>query len=242
VLALGATGACSLKIADKETSNMKIARLVGFALMAVMALSLAVASAAFAEPLFLPVGATFTGTSGEGKLEAAENTIICTTDKSSGEITTPHLVGGVTVDFTGCKSSKVAGTECTVKSTNTSTEGLILTFTLHGVLGLILPKGTGTGVGLLLLPVANKKFVTIAKNACTEETTVSGNIAGEITPVGVHTTKGTLVFQGKAGVPSIKDFDPSLGGLVKPELEAFGHEASEETTETITWSTAVEVS
>jgi hypothetical protein len=220
----------------------RISRLAGRTFAIVSIISLATASAAFAEPLFLPVGATFTGTSGSSTLEVGGNTMTCTADTSRGEISTPHLVGGITVDFTGCKSSKVAGTECTVKTTNTSTEGLILTNTLHGVLGLILPKGTGTGVGLLLLPAANKKFYTIASNACSEETTLSGNVVGEITPVGVHTTKATLVFQGKEGMPSIKDFDLSLGGLVRPALETFGHEASEETTETITWSAAVEVS
>jgi hypothetical protein len=221
---------------------MKIARLVGLTLVAVIALSLAVASAAFAEPLFLPVGATFTGTSGVATLEAAGETIECTADTSSGTITTPHLVGGITVDFTGCKSINAAKESCTAKSVGASTAGLILTKTLHGVLGLILPKGTGSGVGLLLLPVENKKFVEIESNKCAVAVTVSGNLVGEVKPIGVHTTKGTLVFQKGTEGGSIKDFDLSLGGLVIPKLEAFGKEAGEQTTETITWSTEVEVS
>jgi hypothetical protein len=221
---------------------MRIARLVGLTLGAVMALSLAVASAAFAEPLFLPVGATFTGSSGAATLTAGPEKIKCTADTSRGEITTPHLVGGVTVDFTGCKSINSKNEECTAKSVGASTEGLLITKTLHGVLGLILPKGTGTGVGLLLLPVENKKFVEVAENACTVLTTVTGSVAGEVSPVGVHTTKGTLTFVKSGEGEAIKDFDLSLGGLVIPKLEAFGKEASEETTETITWSTEVEVS
>jgi hypothetical protein len=222
---------------------MKIARLVGLTLVAVMALSLAVASAAFAEPLFLPVGATFKGTSGPGTLEnISGERITCAADTSTGEITTPHLVGGITVDFTGCKSVNTKKSEeCTAKSPG-APAGLLLTKTLHGVLGLILPKGTGTGVGLLLLPVENKKFVEIEENACAVAATVTGNLVGEVTPVGVHTTKGTLIFQGSGGVPSIKDFDLSLGGLVIPKIEVFGKESSETTTETITWSAAVEVS
>jgi hypothetical protein len=221
---------------------MKIARLVGLTLVAVMALSLAVASAAFAEPLFLPVGATFTGTSGTATLESESlEKIKCTADTSSGEITTPHLVGGITVSFSGCKSISTAGAECTAKSVGAAA-GSIKTNLLHGVLGLILPK-TGSGVGLLLLPAEGKKFVTIESNKCTVETTASGNVVGEVTPIGVHTTKGELILKGAGGGhASIKDFDLSLGGLVIPKLEAFGKEASEETTEELTWSTPVEVS
>jgi hypothetical protein len=220
---------------------MKIARLVGLMVVAVMALGLVVASAAFAEPAFLPVGATFTGTSGTGVLEAGGEKIECTADTSAGTISSATLVGGVTVSFTGCKAIK--GTEkCTVKSPSAAA-GSIVTHELHGVLGLVLPKGTGTGVGLLLLPVENKKFVTIESTKCSIETTVSGNLVGEVTPVGVHTTKGTLVFKkGATEGQSIKSFDLSTGGSVTPKLEAFGKEAGEETTEVISWSAAVEVS
>jgi hypothetical protein len=223
---------------------MKIARLAGLVFVAVMAVSLVIASTAFAEPAFLPVGATFTGTSGTSTLTAgASESVVCAADTSSGTISNATLVGGVTVDFTGCKSSGAGGSNCTVKSINTTTEGLILTNTLHGVLGLILPKGSGTGVGLLLLPVASKTFVTLAKNTCTVETAVKGNVAGEVKPIGVHQLTGKLIFaKATTGGQSIKDFDLSTGGLVQPELEAFGALATEETEESITFSTQVEVS
>jgi hypothetical protein len=221
---------------------MKITRLVGLTLVTVMALSLAIASAAFAEPLFLPVGTAFTGTSGEGVLEAAKEKIKCAADTTNGTITTPHLAGGITVDFTGCQAINSKNEECTVKSFGATTEGLILTKTLHGVLGLILPKGAGTGVGLLLLPVENKKFVEIESTKCSVATTVTGNVAGEVSPVGVHTTKAKLIFEKSGEGEVIKDFDPSLGGLVIPKLEAFGKEAGEETEESITWGAPVEVS
>jgi hypothetical protein len=222
---------------------MKIVRLVGLMLVATMALSLVVASAAFAEPEFKPASGTFKGTSGAGTLEAAKEKIKCTADTSTGVISSATLVGGVTVDFTGCKSINSKGEECTASSVGSSTAGLLLTKTLHGVLGLILPKGTGSGVGLLLLPVENKKFVEVAENACSVATTVSGNLVGEVTPVGKSQTTGKLIFKkGAVEGESVKSFDPSTGGTVTPKLEAFGKEAGEETEESITWSAAVEVS
>jgi hypothetical protein len=220
-----------------------ISRLAGLTFAVVLILNLAAASAAFAEPLFLPVGATFTGTGGTETLEAGGEKIKCTANTSSGVISNVHLVGGITVDFTGCKSINTKGEECTAKSVGTTNLGLILTKTLHGVLGLILPKGTGTGVGLLLLPVENKKFWEFAENKCSIGMTVAGNLVGEVRPIGFHTTKGTLIFQkGAVEGGSIKEFDLSTGGLVVPRLEAFGKEMGIETTETVTWSAPVEVS
>jgi len=222
---------------------MKIARLAGLMLVAVMAVSLAVASAAFAEPEFKPSSGTFKGTSTTGTLKAGGNEINCTADTSSGTITGTTSVGSVTVDFTGCKATNSKKEVCTVKSSGTTTEGLILTKTLNGALGLILPKGSGAGVGLLLLPVTKQEFVTITSTKCTPETTVEGTVAGEVSPVakGAQIT-GKLVFAKGTTGESIKSFDPSVGGKTAPELEAFGAEASEETTEAITFSTSVEVS
>src|SRR3984957_19501283 len=121
---------------------MRIARLVGLTLVAVMAVSLAMASAAFAEPEFKPTGATFKGDSvGSNVLTAGTNVITCTNNTTSGTISSATLAGGVTVDFTGCTSKKGTGEPCTAKSVG-GNEGLILTTTLHGVLGLILPKGS----------------------------------------------------------------------------------------------------
>jgi hypothetical protein len=221
---------------------MKIARLVGFVLVAAMALSLAVASAAFAEPEFKPTGGTFTGTSTTSNtLIASGNTVSCTANSTKGTISSATLAGGITVTFTGCKSSKVEGTECAVNSVGAA-EGTIVTNTLHGVLGLILPKGSGSGVGLLLLPVTTKKFLTLVSNKCTIESAVNGNVAGEASPIGSSQTTGKLVFQRGTEGESIKSIDLSTGGTVTPELEAFGKEASQGTTESLTYSEAVEVS
>jgi hypothetical protein len=217
-------------------------RLAGFTLTAVLTLSLAVASTAFAEPEFKPTGTTFAGTSGSNVLTAGADSITCTANTISGTISSATLAGGITVDFTGCKSTSDGGAEsCTVKSAG-GNAGLIITNTLHGVLGLILPKGAGSGVGLLLLPVANKKWDTLASTKCTVESTVNGTLAGEVSPIGSKRTTAKLVFAKGTSGESIKDIDLSTGGSVVPELEAFGHEASEEATESLTFCAEVEVS
>lgn len=222
---------------------MKIARLVGVLLVAVMAVSLGVASAAFAEPEFKPTGGTFTGAGlGSNTLAAGGNTIVCTANTSKGTISSATLAGGVTVTFTGCKSSGSKVSNCTAKSAGAA-EGTIVTNTLHGVLGLISPKGSGSGVGLDLLPVANGKFVKIEANGCTVETTVTGSVAGEVIPVGHSQTTGKLVFQASAEKgESIKTLELTTGGTAKPEIEAFGAIASQATTEDLTFSAALEVS
>jgi len=225
---------------------MKIARLAGLMLVAVMAVSLAVASAAFAEPEFHPVGGTFTGLGlGPEELIAGTNILKCTHNTSSGTISSATLVGGVVVTFTGCTASGSGGSGCPALSVG-APSGVIITKTLHGVLGLILPKGTGSGVGLLLLPVANKKFVEIEANTCTVVlTTISGSVAGEVTPVGRGLIlTGKQIFQAASSGTgeSIKSFDPTTGGTVTPEIEAFGIIASQATNEDITFSVPVEVS
>jgi hypothetical protein len=221
---------------------MKIARLAGLMLVAVMALSLGVASAAFAEPEFKPTGGTLTGSSaGNNTLSAGGNTIVCTANTSKGSISSATLAGGVVVTFTGCKSTGTGGSNCTAKSVGAA-EGTIATNNLHGVLGLILAKGTGSGVALLLLPTENKKFVTIVSNKCTVETTVTGNVAGEISPVGKSQTTGKLVLQAGTSGESIKTVDLSTGGTVSTNLEAFGAAASQATEENLTFSAALEVS
>jgi hypothetical protein len=222
---------------------MKIARLAGLMLVAVMALGLMTASAAFAEPEFHPIGAKFTGVGlGLNTLSAGGNTVVCEGNTTSGTISNATLAGGVVVTFTGCKSSGLTEKNCTVKSTGAA-EGTIVTSTLHGVLGLILPKGTGTGVGLLLLPVTTKKFLVLAENKCTIETSVTGSVAGEVKPVGSGLVlNGQLLFRPGEKGESIKDFDLSTGGLVNPELSAFAAIASQETTEDLDFVGAVEVS
>jgi hypothetical protein len=221
---------------------MKIARLAGLMLAAIMAVALVAASVASAEPNFTPTGQTFSASANATQL-AADNgvdVVKCETLSSGGTVSSATLVSGIVIHFLGCKSSGNGGTSfCTVKSVGAS-EGLILTATLHGVLGLTLLT-TGTKVGLLLLPVKGKEFVALAANSCTVETAVSGNVAGEVEPVGTKTTKGNLLFNVSGGKQVITSFDPSTGGTTTPKLEAFTTAATEEAKAAITFGLATEV-
>jgi hypothetical protein len=222
---------------------MKIARLAGLVLVAMMTLGLTVASAAFAEPEFKPTGGTVKGISTTtNELVAGKNSITCAGNTTnSGTVSSATLLSGIVVTFTGCTSSGAEKSGCTANSTGASA-GKINTATLHGVLGLILPKGTGSGVGLLLLPAVSKGvFAEIESNECTVETAVEGNVAAEwllLLHIGniIH-----LHFRKSGAVESIKDFDLSSGGLVLPALKAFGLTASQTTEEELDFTPGIEV-
>jgi hypothetical protein len=226
---------------------MKIARLASLMLVAILAIGLvAVSVASAAEPEFNPVGATVTGTSGAGVLTAGEEKVTCAKDTSTSGAgkTTATLIGNLTVHFLECTGKNgTTGESCPAKSEG-APSGLILTKTLHGVLGLILPKpATGSGVALLLLPVSGQVFVTIEGTCLSPSTTaVEGKVAGVVEPVSTKSFTGKLLFLAPAGVQAIKEVDLSTGGLVKPSLKAFGiANASEETTEEIKFSAETEV-
>src|ERR1700722_12303552 len=199
-----------------------ISRLAGLTLATALTLGLADTSAAFAESEFKPTGGAFNGSSNTANIfKAGTNSITCTGNTTTGTVASAFLVDRILVDFTGCKSTGSGGSNCTVKSIG-GREGLILTNTLHGVLGLVLPKGSGSGVGLLLLPVANKKWFNLQGNTCTGESTASGNIAGEVNPIGTLSLVGTLRFTPGETGESTKKFDLSSNGTnVEPELELF---------------------
>jgi len=226
---------------------MRIARLAGALALVVVAASFALASTALAAPLFSP-GTTnkFTGTSGTSVLLASAEQITCLKDNSTGEINGPLTVGSVIVHFLECSGTSGNGAigPCPVQSPGAPTINLIITTTLIGRLGLILPKpASGSDVGLLLLPASGKAFVTVTGNTetCIPTTKVSGLVAGLLTPVNSLTLSGTLSFQGGGKVQSIKDIDLSGASLVLPELVAFGGLATETTTEAIAFEKDVEV-
>jgi hypothetical protein len=214
---------------------MRIVRLVSLALLVVGALGLAAASTAGAatNPLFTPAtGQAILGTSGLSFLtgDNGAQTVDCQKDVFSGTVSSSLLLGNVVVHYLECTSENTA-LKCTAKVSSLGEgipSGLIVTKTLHGILGLILaPAGTSVGVAILLLPVGGKTFVELASNSCTEETAVSGNVGGEITPVGTSQKTGKTVFATSGGKESIKDIDLTHGlGLVVPKLTAFTTEAT----------------
>jgi hypothetical protein len=225
---------------------MKIARLAGLALVAVLAMGLVLVSAASAtEPLFVPVGATLLGDSGLVTLVAANgaDVIHCQESHASGTISTSLLLGNVVVHYLECTTSGPGQSNCPVSSTGIANEkGLILTATLHGILGLILPSKE---VGLLFLPVKGSTFLSLNANACTVETGVSGSVAGLVEPINTPTTKGRILFErepGSGNNQAILDIDLTHGlGLVAPRLTFFSTTATLTQLGLVTFSAATEV-
>jgi hypothetical protein len=179
----------------------------------------------------------FTSTSKGGTLKAGADIIACAKDTSTGELTSTMLFGAVVIHFLECTSTSNGSTFCAIRSTNTSSEGLILTATLHAIVGLSLPNREA---GLLLLPASGKTWETLAANACTPETKVTGTVAGLVTPTGKAETTSKVVFSTASGKQQIKDLD-TLAGLIEPQLTAFSESATEETTEEVTWGKAIEL-
>ena len=216
-------------------------------MVAVVALSLVSVSAASAgsgNPLFSPVlQQSANGVSGVSTLKSnAGDIVVCLKDSASGTITSSLLVGKVFVHYLECtaKEKEGAATTCTIKSVGAPEEGLIITAELHGLLGLILPS---LETGILFLPTSGSIFVELAESKnttgkCTPETTVTGSVAGLVTPLNTLSSTGLIVFPKEA----IKTIDLTHGiGSRKPELVAFTSTSTLEQDEQIAYGVATEV-
>jgi len=229
---------------------MRFIRLVGLVLVAVVAMSFAVVSSASAfssNPLFIPANGQQVRSVGLGNatLVAAGNKIVCTAHQTvSGTVSNSLLIGNVVIHYLGCTAAEtLAGKEkeCPVKSVGSPAEGLILTTTLHGILGLLLPSNE---TGILFLPVANKVFVTFARSEkggkeCTAETAVEGSVAALISPSGVPaqlTGKLTTLAIAKAAIDLTHGLGPATA-----KLTAFGETGTQEQTDDVTFGEATEV-
>jgi hypothetical protein len=190
-------------------------------------------------PVFLGPPVPLRSLAGPTTLSAnsGTDTVSCSSSTGSGEVEAAKEVGQFVLHYTGCTSSEGGKSGCSVKSSGAPAAGLILTRTLRGLLGLVLP---GSTVGLLLLPSSGKILTELEGNECTIESAVSGSIAGELSPIGVLQTTGKLVLAASSGKQSITDIDIE-NGLVKPQLTAFTTAALEIATFAITYSTAIEV-
>jgi hypothetical protein len=224
---------------------MKIARLACQMLCAIVAISVvAVSSASATEPLFKPVGAAVTGDSGLAQLIAngGAEKIDCLGSTFTGVIQNSLLLGNGRLRYLNCTSSGSGGSNCPIRSSNTTTEGLIITNTLHGILGLILPSKE---TGILFLPQGGSIFLTLEENACTVLTKVTGNVAGLVEPVGVSSTTGKVIFEKEAGPgnnQAILDIDLTHGlGLVRPAFVLFSTTATLTQLGLVTFSEATEV-
>lgn len=128
---------------------------------------------------------------------------------------------------------------CTQKSVGAS-EGEIVSTTLKGELGTVKTSEATSGVGILIEPETTKKFYTLVKTECAAETSVVGSVAAEVSPIGVSQLTEKLTFNANGTSQSIKTISV-LGKAVKPELEAFGLEATVDTSVPLEFAAAVEV-
>jgi len=210
---------------------MKIVRLAGLVLAAVMALSLVAVSVASAAPLFVPGTGTFLALTGEAKLTGGGETVTCAKSDSPGSVLNRNLIL-VIVHFLECEAKTAAGATCEAQSVGAPAKNLIVTEHLLGILGLILPSTPG----ILLLPLPTSTFVTLV-GSCIVTTKVTGNLTSEVSPVGVSQLTGKETFNGSVG----KHFISSLGTLYLSKFVAFGEPAVETTVATIDWGQSTEV-
>jgi hypothetical protein len=143
------------------------------------------------------------------------------------------------VVFKGCTGKSSSGT-CTAKS-RSAKAGEILTNTLKGELGTVKASEALSGVGLLLAPTTGTEFATL-EGACVTAAAISGAIAGEVASVNLRSTANKLVFAGSSGNQKIESI-VVLGKVEKPSLTTFAGlvSTSEDTTEEVTFTSAVEV-
>jgi hypothetical protein len=227
-----------MKNSTVEPPDFGAARLFAVVLVTVMVIAGTFAQYASASPELIPsTKQKVTWTSGSSKLVGGSDSVTCEKDAGAGEITSATSISDLLVHFLGCSSSSTEGKNCSVKSVGSSSEGLIITGTLHGVVGLLLPA---PAIGLLLLPNSGKTVVELAGNACTPSTKVTGNVAGLLEPINESQTTGKVVFGLQKGKECAADID-TPSGLVKPELEAYGATAALETEEAASYEKAVEV-
>jgi hypothetical protein len=231
---------------------MRQTRLVGIALVAMLALGAIMVGVAAAAPEFLHEGKEVkTGFTASGKttimrveLAEAQYKITCTSASASGKITSTTKVEAVTDKFKGCKA-KLAEEErvCEVKSI--SPEGKkeeIISKELKGKLGAVATSEAASGVGLKLEPASGEVYVTITGSTeClpSESSEIHGNLIGEITPIKKQQTTSELIYKVKSEKEQlVKKF---TGETATHELEAFGVKAPVEGKDTITFEQAVEV-
>src|SRR5580693_4714338 len=98
--------------------NMKVIRLAGLTLVAVLAMGLMAASVASATTSYLfsnsSIGSIALGLSLAETLKAGKVVIFCAHDRNEGKIANVHLLGQFDITFSGCKSSNNEGeTYCT---------------------------------------------------------------------------------------------------------------------------------
>lgn len=179
---------------------------------------------------------TITSKSGESKLFAGGNVITCKKDKNVGGLSSATTVWNVVFTFEECEATNTKAEKCKVNG------GTIVTNPLTGTLGEIAdPKTVGIDTES---EETGKAFVKLT-GACIVETSVTGSVICEVTPINISQLTGTINCK-VTGTPPHQLFESiafESGGALDSEdhLSAFGVKAAEETTDEVTYSENVEV-
>ncbi|HEY4426794.1 MAG TPA: hypothetical protein VGN08_01160 [Solirubrobacteraceae bacterium] len=209
---------------------MRAIRIAGLCLLAVGAWALS-AAAASAEPEFLTKAVVaegskipFSATVGAAFLEGSKSKskISCTGGSGSGEVTGPKSVRNDVTTFTGCSSSEL-------KCKSGTTEGVIVTKPLQGVLGGV----TSTLPGVRLFSQSEGRGGKLAEFECGAsivKVVVTGSVIGSLSgAAGTGPETGKLLTSGKLTFQE-------AGGLQKYTKFLEGEAGSEQLTATINGS------
>jgi hypothetical protein len=211
-------------------------RLAGLMFVLVVAMSSMTATAASAGLyLFSPssVGVSFSGSGLALKLLMGINEIFCADGRSAGTIANIRLIRPFTITFLNCES-KVNETACKANSVGAA-EGVILTKTLHAVLGAMLPSLLG---GLLVLPASGDEFIKVASSKCRLEGTYYGDLAALLVENQLgHSVTETLVDF----IDSDGALIDTVNGRVTTFFEELGIPVTVETVEHLAWDEAIEI-
>jgi hypothetical protein len=216
---------------------MKRIRIIGSALVAVLALSAVGASAASAAlPEFTPsTGVKLTGTAGAGLLETVTGTkVTCTASTNSGEITGVKTVSKVKVKFTGCEST---GAKC---NTTGAAVGELVTEELKATLGYL--NAAKKEVGLDFVPVGTK-FIEFSCGTALVGVKVTGSVICRVTPVNVKSATATVTCKQSKGIQEFTKFEGGETAVLKTQIgiEGLPQQSGEETTATVTATPEAEI-
>jgi hypothetical protein len=177
----------------------------------------------------------FTDKSGKGTLNESGITVKCEKDKSKGEITTAKTVKAVFDTFEECVGKDGAET-CPVNSPGEGA-GTIKTEELEGELGVVLASEAASETGLDLKAVSTSGVIVKFEDTCLPKPgEVTGSIIGEVNPISTTKVSSTaeLKYAVSLGEQKIKKF---IAPAKKDVLRVFGAEATEETTDILSFPT-----
>jgi hypothetical protein len=168
-------------------------------------------------------------------------TIKCTSEESTGEITSATTTAKNVVTYSGCKAFN-GGTECgEARTKGGSVAEQIKPHTLKGKLVEVASTEAASEVGLRLEPETGTTFDEIEfKPSCGffSSTTVTGKVIGEASPIKAgFSTTGKLIFGTASEEQVIKHIK---GGTSNEILEAFFFPSAIQDTETVTFGKAIE--